>query len=119
VGLHEAHNNRSSKSNAPPPFRGAQHIVRIFIFDTHIEIAAVAQSIQWLEYGLDDWGSIPGWGCDFFILPTASRPALRPTHGVISAGVKLSGREIEHLHLVPSLRMRGAIPPLLEYLFMA
>jgi hypothetical protein len=32
-------------------------------------------------------------------------------------GVKLLGRDPDHSHLVPNLRMRGAIPPLAHYMF--
>jgi hypothetical protein len=47
---------------------------------------------------------------DFFLFATASRPALG----------KATGREVGHWSpLVPRLRMRGAIPPLPKYVFMA
>jgi len=40
--------------------------------------------------------------------------------GDLSSGVKRPGVELTpHLHLVPKLRLRGAIPPLLQYVFMA
>jgi len=52
------------------------------------------------------------------------RPALGSTHppiqwvsGALSPGVKWSGRETDHSHVVPRLMMRGAIPPLLQYFF--
>jgi hypothetical protein len=35
--------------------------------------------------------------------------------GIVSLGVKLT----THLHLVPRSRMRGVIPPLPQYVFMA
>jgi hypothetical protein len=38
--------------------------------------------------------------------------------GVLSLGVKQLGFEADHLHLMPRLRMRGAIPPLLINVFM-
>jgi hypothetical protein len=68
-------------------------------------------------YGLDDRGSISGWGRDFSSPP---RPDLLWAHlilGVISRGlavwiIKLAAR----LRLLPTLRMRGAIyPRLLTY----
>jgi hypothetical protein len=56
----------------------------------------------------------------FFFFATVSRPSLGPTQpsvkwvlGAFSAGggvLKRPGRD--HFHLVPRLRMRGAIPPL-------
>jgi len=64
-------------------------------------------------------------GISFFT--PASRPALGPTQppiqwvpGALSLGVKWPGREaITHLHLMPRSRMRGAIPQLPQYAFMA
>jgi hypothetical protein len=80
-----------------------------------------------LGYGLDDRGSIPGRGWNFFLLATASGAALGPTQlpvrwllGVLSPVVKWRYRWLTtHLHLQPRSRMRGAIPPLLRYVFMA
>jgi len=50
---------------------------------------------------------------------TASRPALGPTQPPVKCvpdsptpGVKQPGHEVDHLHLVQRLRMRGATPPL-------
>jgi hypothetical protein len=58
---------------------------------------------------------------------TASRTALGPTQppiqwvpGALTLGVKRPGVKLTiHLHLVPRSRMRGAIPPLPQYVFMA
>jgi hypothetical protein len=38
---------------------------------------------------------------------------------VLSVGIKRPERESDHFHLVPMLRMRGVIPPLPQYIFMA
>jgi hypothetical protein len=61
-------------------------------------------------------------GLGIFLFTTVSRKALGPTQppiqwvpGALSRGVKLT----THLHLVPRSRMRGAIPPLPLYVFMA
>jgi hypothetical protein len=62
-----------------------------------------------------------------YLFTTASRPALRPTQppiqwvsGTLSLGVKRPRCEgTTHLHLVPRLRMHGAIPPLAQYAFKA
>jgi hypothetical protein len=72
------------------------------------------------DYGLDDWGSIPDRGRGFFLLASASRPALGPSQppvqwvpGVLSPGVK-RGRGVmltTHPHLVPRLGMRAIPPP--------
>jgi hypothetical protein len=58
---------------------------------------------------------------------TASRPALSPIHPPIRwvtddlfLEERIRGVELTtHLHLVPRLKMRGAIPPLPRYVFMA
>jgi len=70
-------------------------------------------------------GSSPGIGWEFFT--TASRSALGLTQlpiqrvpGALSRGVKRLGREMTpHLHQVPRQRMRGAVPLLHQYAFMA
>jgi len=56
-----------------------------------------------------------GWRGGNFSLDTATRPALEPTQppihlvpGALSPGVKLT----TDLHLVPKLRLRGAVRPL-------
>jgi hypothetical protein len=64
----------------------------------------------------------------FFLFATGSRPGLVSTQhpmqcvgggvfprGLIDPGVELT----THLHLVPRLRIRGAIPPFSQYVFMA
>jgi len=84
-------------------------------------------SVQWWTYRLRNWpfNYHQGQGQRLFF-STPSRPALGPTHPPIQRvpwtlypGVK-SGRDVKmttHLNLVPWLRMRGAILPLL-YVFM-
>jgi len=74
-------------------------------------------------YGIDDRSSIPIKGWDFFLLATMSRLALRPTQPphFMDNMVSFPGRSVKpttYLHLVPKSRMRGAIPPLLQYAFM-
>jgi len=67
----------------------------------------------WLE--LNSWQEQ-----GFYLFTTASRPVLRPTQppikwvpGELSPGIKRWGVKLTtRLHLVPMLRMRGAIPPL-------
>jgi hypothetical protein len=62
-----------------------------------------------------------------FFFTTASRPVLEPTQppiqwlrGALSLRVNRRGVKLTaHLHLVPRSRMRGAIPPLSQYVFMA
>jgi hypothetical protein len=81
--------------------------------------AGVAQSIQWLDYGLNVRGSIAARGRDSFSSAPRSRPALGPTQPTIQwiAGdftPGWSGRGFKlttHLHLLPRSRMRGAAPP--------
>jgi hypothetical protein len=58
----------------------------------------------------------------FFVFDTVSRSALWPTQPPIQwvPWLKRPGREADHyLHLVPRLRMHGAIPPLPQYVLMA
>jgi hypothetical protein len=61
-----------------------------------------------------------------FLFITVSRTAPGPTQspiqrvpGVLSLRVKRPGREADHIHLVPRLRMCGAIPPLPQYISLA
>jgi hypothetical protein len=65
-------------------------------------------------------------GLGIFLFTTASRTALGLTQpriqwvpGALSLGVKWLGREVDHIHLVPRSRIRGAIPILPHYVFMA
>jgi len=66
-----------------------------------------------------EFDSRQGQGRDF-LFPTTSKPALRPTEPPIQLSLEhissgQSGRDVKlptHLHLMPKLRMRGAIPPL-------
>jgi hypothetical protein len=79
----------------------------------HWTRAGIAQSVKWLGYGLDyrDW--IPARSRDFFYIrhriQTSSwaHPASYRM-GNVGRSVKL----ITNLHLLPSLRMLGAISPL-------
>jgi hypothetical protein len=88
--------------------------------------AGVAQAVHRPCDGLDNHGSISeGAMMGFFLFDTASRPALGPTQppirsvpGVLTPEVKRPGRETDHRHLVLRLRIRGALPPLSQYVFM-
>jgi hypothetical protein len=89
----------------------------------------VAQSIWRQGYRLDVRGSNPGRGTmEVLLFTTASRPALGHTQPPIQCvlGSLTPGEESDrgvklttHLHLVPRSRMRGAIPPLPLFFFMA
>jgi hypothetical protein len=60
-------------------------------------------------------------GLEIFLFTTVSRMAMGLTQPPIQwvLGVKWPGREADHSpHLVPRSRMCGAIPPLLQYIFM-
>jgi hypothetical protein len=85
--------------------------------------AGLAQSVCRLVYGLDDQGSVPRRSCnEFFLFATASRPAQGPTQPPVNLvpGGSYSGcKAVTHLHLVSSLRVHGAVRPLLQYVFMA
>jgi hypothetical protein len=83
-----------------------------------------------LGYGLDDRDSrvrFPAGAGNFSLHHrvqngSRSHPASYPkvTRGGLSVGAKLPGREADHSpHLVPRSGMRGAIPPLPQYVFMA
>jgi hypothetical protein len=88
----------------------------------HFMGAGIAQSVYRLGYGLENRDSVPGGVSDGkFLFSTASRPAVGPTRppiqrvlGALSLGVKLTIQ----VHLVPKLGMRGAVPPLSQYVFM-
>jgi hypothetical protein len=62
-----------------------------------------------------------------FILAPTSRPAMRHDQphiqwvpGALSSGLKLSGRETDHLpNLVQRLKIRGVIPTFPQFVFMA
>jgi hypothetical protein len=66
-------------------------------------------------------------GLVIFLFSTASRTVLKPTQppmqlvsGSLSLEVMRPERELTtHFPLVPRLRMRGAVPPLPQYAFMA
>jgi hypothetical protein len=87
-----------------PVFRSLLKIIQCLSRLGHM----VAQSVQWLGYGLDNRGSIHARGTDFFSSPlhlftTSSRTALRPTQppiqwvpGALSLRVKRPGCEAEH-----------------------
>jgi len=74
---------------------------------------------------LDGPGFESGQGKDVFSFTKPPRPTLWPTQAPIPCvqglfpDVKRSRREVDHLHLVPRLRVDGAIPPLPLYGFMA
>jgi hypothetical protein len=75
-----------------------------------------------LGYGLDDREFESQEEVGIFLFTTASIPVLKTTQppiqwviGAVSLGMKL----ITHLHLVPRTRMRGTIPLLHQYAFMA
>jgi hypothetical protein len=77
--------------------------------------------------GRPGFDSPQGQWCDYFLFTTASRPAVGRTQPsiqwdrtVFPSGWR--GRSVKlstHLDLMPRLRMRGAIPPLPQYVFMA
>jgi hypothetical protein len=65
-------------------------------------------------------------GLGFNLFATSSRPILGPTQpplqyvqAVPTPGVKRQWRETCHSLLVPRLSMRGSIPPVPQYVFMA
>jgi hypothetical protein len=63
----------------------------------------------------------------YVLFPTASRPALGPTQppiqrlqGVLFSRVKQPGREVDQSSPYSAeVKMRGTIPPLSQYVFMA
>jgi hypothetical protein len=68
-----------------------------------------------------------GWGSDGIfslrhrvLTSFGAHRALYPMGtGAFTLEVKRLGHEGDHLHLVPWLRLRGAVCPLLQYVFMA
>jgi hypothetical protein len=80
-----------------------------------------------MGYGLDDWGFESRQGLEIFLFSTVFRPAVGPTQPLIhwvsralSLGRNRRGVKLNtHLHLVPRSRMRGGIPSLPQYAFMA
>jgi hypothetical protein len=80
-----------------------------------------------LDYELDDRCFMSRQGLGIFLSTTASKPVLGPIQspiqwvtGSLSLGVKLPGRETDHSPpSIAKVRMRGAIPPLPQYAFMA
>jgi hypothetical protein len=92
--------------------------------------AGVAHLVWLLGYGLDDNGWIPVTDSEGILFATVSRPTLGPTQSPIQwvpGALSLGGGGLSdwgmklttHLHLMPKLRIGGAIPPLPEYVFMA
>jgi hypothetical protein len=91
--------------------------------------AVIAQSVQHWDTGwmIRVLGFDSQQGLGIFLVTTASRTALGPTQppiqwvpGVLSLGVKQPGMKLTtHLHQCWGQRMSGAIPPLLQYAFMA
>jgi hypothetical protein len=56
-----------------------------------------AHSLQWLGYGLDDLGSIPGRGSNRFQIGSGAHPAsYHIGTGVLSQGLKRLEREADH-----------------------
>jgi hypothetical protein len=81
----------------------------VCIFKTNKKVwkgSRVAQSVQWLGYGLDDQGKIPSTGNEgIFLFATTSMLALRSTQpsllssgycGALPLGVKWLGQEADH-----------------------
>jgi hypothetical protein len=98
------------------------------MLSSHITIrntgAVIAQSVlHWATgWTIGVLGFDSRRGLENFLFTTASRTALGPTQppiqwvtGALSLGVKLT----THINLVPRSRMRGAIPPFPQYVFMA
>jgi hypothetical protein len=90
--------------------------------------AGVDQSVERIDYGLDDQDSVPDSDNDEISFSSPPRPDwLWPTQPptqwtprFLITGVTLSRRETDHsLHLVPRLRMHGTIHPLPQYVFLA
>jgi hypothetical protein len=90
--------------------------------------AAVAQALQWLNYEMDDRGSIPGRSMILFSLshrvqtgPGAHLASYEVGNGGSVPEGKAAGawsRPLTHLHLAPRLKTCGAMPPL-PHVFMA
>jgi hypothetical protein len=89
----------------------------------HLAWSATVNQVVWLNNRGFESRQVLG----IFLFTTVSRTAVGPTQppiqwvpGALSLGVKWPGREATtHLHLVPRSRMRGAIPPLPHYVFVA
>jgi len=86
-----------------------------FYFITKSVIRASSVSTGWAT----EVQFLAGFG--IFLFATASRPALDftqpPIHlvrEILSPGLKRPGRDVDQSHLVPTLRMREALPPLLH-----
>jgi hypothetical protein len=81
--------------------------------------------LWWKAIGVLGFDSRQGLG--IFLFTTASRTALGPTQppiqwvpGALTLGYSSRGVKLTiHLHVVLRSRMRGAIPPLTQYAFMA
>jgi hypothetical protein len=78
--------------------------------------AGITQRVQWLGYELDNWSSITGKGRVFSLRPRVQTGSgAHPDSHSMSTGGSFHGDKAAwawHLHLVPRLTMRGAIPPL-------
>jgi hypothetical protein len=98
-----------------------------YIFSTCIFFFRFCISGTALDKGLDDRVFESRQGLGISLSTTVSRPALEPTQppiqgvpGALSLGIKWPVHKANHsLHLVPRSRMRGTIPPLHQYAFMA
>jgi hypothetical protein len=73
--------------------------------------------VKTLDYGLDDRGSIPSREMTGFFSSWPQHPDR--LWSSYSQDKTAGAWSWLHLHLVPRLRMRGAIPPLPQYVFMA
>jgi hypothetical protein len=72
-----------------------------------------------LGYGLDDRGFKSRQGLGIFFLHCV-KPPIQWVPGALSLGVKRQVMKLTtHIHLVPRSRMRGSIPALPKYTFMA
>jgi len=82
---------------------------------------------QWLDYRLDIIGFLMmGGATEFFFSSKSCRLVLIPTQFPIQwvpwifPWSNVAGHDVDHsLHIVPRLRMSGAILPLPQYVFMA
>jgi hypothetical protein len=92
----------------------------------HTHTVGIAQSVHWLGYGLYDRGSIPGRDKELFLRHRVQTASLGPLSLLSKGYSRIFPREwsernvklITQLHLVRRSRMRAAIPPLLQCVFM-
>jgi hypothetical protein len=106
-------------SNPPPPISLHGMVLR---HGYNFIVAGIAQSIKWLGYGLDNRGSIPDRGNNFFLRHRDQTDSeVHPASYQMGNGGSFSEAKATgawswpptHLHLVPRrLRMCPDIPPL-------